>query len=84
MQAGFPTSHHSNEFALARLSPKGAGADLAAIRQDYRAWSTTQPVQLSDAEIGEGGIAVAEDGGRLIAVGVSLKRTTQQTLVAAY
>ena len=77
-----PATEHAARFAVERLKPdQDAVAYLDHIREDYRAWSPTQPLQLSDEEIGAelaslfrgAGIRIAKEGDRLIAFGVSLK-----------
>lgn len=76
---------HAARFALDRLTPNGSGVDLVAIRDAYRAWSQAQRDRYSDAEIAkaladlfqEAGIPVAEQDGRLIALGVSLKTSSR-------
>ena len=72
---------HAAKFALSRLAPDGGGVDLDAIRQEYRAWARGEPMRLTDAEIGaelahlfeEAGIEIAQQGERLVAMGVALK-----------
>ncbi len=72
---------HAAKFALSRLAPDGGGVDLDAIRQEYRTWARGEPMRLTDAEIGaelarlfeEAGIEIAQQGERLVAIGVALK-----------
>ena len=68
-------------FALERLNSHGDGAELTAIRQDYRAWSVTRPETHSEAEVSraladlfaEAGFTVTQKNGRVVVLGVSLK-----------
>jgi hypothetical protein len=68
-------------FALERLNPNGDGAELTAIRREYRAWSTTRPERHAEIDVSraladlfaDAGITVAEQDGRLVVLGVSLK-----------
>jgi hypothetical protein len=68
-------------FAIERLNPNGDGVELAAIRQEYRAWSVTRPEKHSEAEVcraladlfADAGITITEQDGRLVVLGVSLK-----------
>jgi hypothetical protein len=86
-----PVAEHAARFAVERLKPDQDGAAyLDHIRQDYRAWSPTQPFQLSDEEIGAelaglfrgAGIQITKEGNRHVAVGISIKEATGRELVS--
>ena len=80
--AGEDIKQHAARFAVECLKP-GGEADLEAVRTRYGAWCP-QGRSFSEAQIGgalamlfgDAGIDVAERDGRLVAVGVSLKRAT--------
>ena len=68
-------------FAIERLNPKGDGAELTAIRQDYRAWNASRLEKHSEADVSRAladlfanaRITITEQNGRLVVLGVSLK-----------
>ncbi len=78
------------QFALECLQPQGE-ADIEAIEALYASWAAGQPLarEFSRVEIGnalaqlmkESGIAIEERDGRLIAVGISVKRPECRAIV---
>jgi hypothetical protein len=79
---------HAARFALERLTPHGNGAELTAIRQEYRAWSAARPERYSEDDVSrelaelfaKAGITISERDGRLVVLGVSLKEPQSQPL----
>jgi hypothetical protein len=80
--ADYDVNQHAARFAIECLQP-GGEADLQAIRSRYGAWCPPER-RFSEAQIGQAlatlfgdaGIGIAERDGRLVAIGVSLKRAT--------